>query len=416
MRVILASGSPRRRELLEQLGIEYEVRVSEADENITPGMKPHEAVEELSYRKAKAVWDLLPEKDTVVGADTVVVLEYQILGKPKNAEQAMEILRHLQGREHFVDTGVTILTKDGLRKTFYEETKVIVTPMSEEEIRSYVSTGDPLDKAGAYGIQGEFAKFVKGIEGDYNCVVGLPAGRLYQELSRLERSQAEKKAVIFDLDGTLSDTIHSLTYCGNEMLKEFGLGPFVDKDYQYFAGDGAANLVKRALRAAGDANLAHFDAAFQKYRELFAVHCMDGVKPFDGMVELIRELKRRGIKIAVLSNKPHAQTIQVVETLFGAGVFDAIQGQEAGLAIKPSPQGVYRILDNWKAAGEQITPANLLYLGDTGTDVLTGRGAGAFTVGALWGFREKEELIWHGADALIETPLELLQFLTDQEK
>lgn len=416
MRVILASGSPRRRELLEQLGIEYEVRVSEADENITPGMKPHEAVEELSYRKAKAVWDLLPEKDTVVGADTVVVLEDQILGKPKDAEQAMEMLRHLQGREHFVDTGVTILTKDGLRKTFYEETKVIVTPMSEEEIRSYVSTGDPLDKAGAYGIQGEFAKYVKGIEGDYNCVVGLPAGRLYQELSRLERSQAEKKAVIFDLDGTLSDTIHSLTYCGNEMLKEFGLGPFVDKDYQYFAGDGAANLVKRALRAAGDANLSHFDAAFQKYRELFAVHCMDGVRPFDGMVELIRELKRRGIKIAVLSNKPHAQTIQVVETLFGAGVFDAIQGQEAGLAIKPSPQGVYRILDNWRAAGEQITPANLLYLGDTGTDVLTGRGAGAFTVGALWGFREKEELIWHGADALIETPLELLQFVTNFEK
>ena len=416
MRVILASGSPRRRELLEQLGMEYEVRVSEADENITPGMKPHEAVEELSYRKAKAVWDLLPEKDTVVGADTVVVLEDQILGKPKDAEQAMEMLRHLQGREHFVDTGVTILTKEGLRKTFFEETKVIVTPMSEEEIRSYVATGDPLDKAGAYGIQGEFAKYVKGIEGDYNSVVGLPAGRLYQELSRLERSRTEKKAVIFDLDGTLSDTIHSLTYCGNEMLKAFGLGPFADKDYQYFAGDGAANLVKRALRAAGDAELTNFDAAFQKYRELFAVHCMDGVRPFDGMVQLIAELKRRGIKIAVLSNKPHAQTIQVVETLFGKGVFDVIQGQEAGLAIKPSPQGVYRILDNWKAAGEQITPANLLYLGDTGTDVLTGRSAGAFTVGALWGFREREELIRHGADALIKTPLELLRLLTNQEK
>lgn len=411
--VVLASGSPRRRELLEQIGIKFDVRVSEVDEEIAPGTKPHQAVEELSYRKAKAVWEELQEKETVIGADTVVALGDQILGKPKDADEAKEMLTRLQGREHYVYTGVTILTKEGKRVTFHEGTKVTFTPMSREEIDSYVATGDPLDKAGAYGIQGEFAKYVKGIQGDYNSVVGLPAGRLYQELTRIERETAPKKAVIFDLDGTLSDTIQSLTYCGNEMLKELGFGPFEAKDYQYFAGDGAANLVKRALRASGDMELRSFDKAFPRYKEIFAVHCMDGVKPFDGITELVAELKKRGLKLAVLSNKPHAETIRVVETLFGKDTFDVLQGQEPGLALKPSADGVFRILEKLRAGGEEILPENVLYLGDTGTDVLTGRGAGAFTVGVLWGFREREELLENGADALISHPAEALSFLTE---
>ncbi|MBR4734427.1 MAG: HAD family hydrolase [Lachnospiraceae bacterium] len=228
---------------------------------------------------------------------------------------------------------------------------------------------------------------------------------------RIGRASAPKKAVIFDLDGTLSDTIQSLTYCGNEMLKELGYGPFEAKDYQYFAGDGAANLVKRALRASGDMELRSFDKAFPRYKEIFAVHCMDGVKPFDGITELVAELKKRGLKLAVLSNKPHAETIRVVETLFGKGTFDVLQGQEPGLALKPSADGVFRILEKLRADGEEILPENVLYLGDTGTDVLTGRGAGAFTVGVLWGFREREELLENGADALISHPLEALSFL-----
>ena len=411
MYVVLASGSPRRRELLEQIGIEFEVKVSDADESVDAALRPYEVVEELSYRKAKAVWEQLEVKETVVGADTVVAVDDEILGKPKDAEDAKRMLRELRGREHYVYTGVTILTKDGMRKTFHEGTKVLVTPMSEAEIDSYVASGDPMDKAGAYGIQGEFAKYVKGIEGDYNSVVGLPAGRLYQELKRLERAKAPKKAMIFDLDGTLSDTIHSLTYCGNETLKEFGLGPFEDKDYQYFAGDGAANLVKRALRAAGDAELEHFDAAFRRYKEIFSVHCMDGVKPFEGTPELVAECKKRGLKLAVLSNKPHDQTVQVVETLFGKNVFDVIQGQEAGLAIKPSPEGVFRILEKMNADGAQIKPENVIYLGDTNTDVKTGRGAGAYTVGALWGFREREELVDGGADTLAAHPMDVAKLL-----
>ena len=411
MYVILASASPRRRELLEQIGMDFDVQVSEADENIAPGMKPFEAVEELSYRKAKAVWDDLTKKEIVVGADTVVALDDQILGKPKNAVEAEKMLLQLQGREHCVYTGVTILTKDGERVTFHEGVKVFVTPMSREEICSYVATKDPMDKAGSYGIQGEFAKYVKGIQGDYNSVVGLPVGRLYQELRRIERAKAAKKVVIFDLDGTILDTIHSLTYCGNATLKAFGFGPFEEKDYQYFAGDGAANLVKRALRASGDMELSHFYEAFAKYKEIFGEHCMDGVKPFQDIPELIRELKKRGAKLAVLSNKPHAESIRVVESIFGKDVFDIIQGQMAGLALKPSADGVFQILQWLGEVGERILPENVLYLGDTGTDMLTGRSAGAFTVGALWGFRDREELMDAGADALVSKPLEVLTFI-----
>ena len=410
MYVILASASPRRKELLEQIGMEFRVMVSEANEDLEPGILPQEAVEELSYRKAKAIWDGLQEKETVVGADTVVALEDQILGKPKNPEDAVNVLKRLQGREHFVYTGVTILTKDGKRVTFHEETKVCFTPMSEEEIKAYVATGDPLDKAGAYGIQGECAKYVRAICGDYNNVVGLPVGRLYQELARLERRRMEKKAVIFDLDGTLSDSIYSMRVSGNEALKEFGYGPFQDEDYKYFVGDGAANLVRRALMASGDRELTHFEAAFCRYKEIFALHCMDGVKPYEGMTELIKRLRERGMKLAVLSNKPHREAVKVVELLFGEGTFDVIQGQTEDLPIKPSPEGVFRVLEKLsERAGEAILPGNLFYLGDTGTDVRTGRSAGAYTVGVLWGFRKREELVENGADALIAHPLELLE-------
>lgn len=412
MHVILASASPRRRELLEQIGIDFEVKVSEADETIAPGTKPHEAVEELSYRKAKAVWDILEEKEIVIGSDTVVVFQEKILGKPRDEKEAKEMLRSLQGREHSVYTGVTILTREGLRKTFHEETKVFFTPMSEKEIDAYVATKDPLDKAGAYGIQGECAKYVRCIAGDYNTVVGLPVGRLYQELARIERAEAPKKAVIFDLDGTLSDSIHSLTFSGNEALREFGYGPFGEEDYKYFVGDGAANLIKRALRASGDEELVHYTEAFRRYREIFAEHCMDGVKPYAGMRELLAALKEKGIRLAVLSNKPHEESVKVVEALFGKGMFEVIQGQSPEIPIKPSPQGVFKILERLnEKGGEEILPENLLYLGDTGTDVLTGRGAGAFTIGVLWGFRKMEELVENGADVVIRHPMEALEYL-----
>lgn len=215
-----------------------------------------------------------------------------------------------------------------------------------------------------------------------------------------------KKAVIFDLDGTLSDSIASMKYCGDRALAPFGYGPFPESAYKYFVGDGAANLVKRALVAAGDTELVHFKEAFALYKEYFAKDCMYQVKPYREIPELLEELKRQELKIAVLSNKPHDQTVDVIETLFGKDYFDMIQGQKDGLPIKPDPSGVFVILKEFG-----LTADDILYLGDTATDMKTGKSAGAFTVGALWGFRDRKELEEGHADAIISHPLQLLDFV-----
>lgn len=229
-KIILASASPRRRELLTQIGLDFEVVVSETEEKIT-STEPAKVVEELSAQKAEAVWEKLrsmtasqgsvtkaerldegsgvsrtdegseafePEQtsgettmtDTLVlGADTVVACDGKILGKPADTEAAAAMLTMLQGRGHEVYTGVTILYEEnGERKTltFHEKTIVHFYPMTDAQIREYVATGDPMDKAGSYGIQGFCARYIRGIEGDYNNVVGLPVGRVYQELHGLQ--------------------------------------------------------------------------------------------------------------------------------------------------------------------------------------------------------------------------------------
>ena len=215
-----------------------------------------------------------------------------------------------------------------------------------------------------------------------------------------------KRAVIFDLDGTLSDSLASIKYCADRAVAPFGYGPFTPGQYKYFVGDGAANLIKRCLEAGGDEKLVHFEGAFALYREIFRENCMYEVKPYEGIPRLLETLKKRGIKIAVLSNKPHAETVNVIETLFGRGYFDIIQGQKEGIPIKPSPEGVFKILEELGLAAQDV-----LYLGDTSTDMKTGKSAGAFTVGALWGFRERGELEQNHADAVIEEPMELLEYL-----
>ena len=159
--LILASGSPRRRELMSQVGLDFTVVTSDADENIKE-MEPEDYVRELSSIKAQSVLE-------------------QILTKPKDEEDAFRILKSLEGQIHQVYTGVTICSTHK-NVSFYEKTDVWVYDMTDEEIRDYISTGEPMDKAGAYGIQGKFAAYIKGIEGDYNNVVGLPVARLVHEL------------------------------------------------------------------------------------------------------------------------------------------------------------------------------------------------------------------------------------------
>lgn len=214
-----------------------------------------------------------------------------------------------------------------------------------------------------------------------------------------------KKAVIFDLDGTLSDSIQSIKYSGDKAMEAFGYGPFSVEQYKYFVGDGAVNLVRRALEAGGDTKLSHFEEAYGLYREIFKENCMFRVRPYEGIRELLAALKAQEVKIAVLSNKPHAETVNVIESLFGKGCFDVIQGQKENVAIKPNPEGAFRIL-----ALLGLDTSEVVYLGDTATDMKTGKNAGFFTVGALWGFRDRQELEENGADAIISHPLELLRY------
>lgn len=188
MEIILASASPRRKELLEQIGLNFQIKVSDVEEKITR-TKPSEIVEELSGQKAEAVLRSLPAEGEVlvIGADTIVACKNRILGKPAGRKDAVEMLSTLQGGTHEVYTGVTLLHRGASkgaeveRKTFHEVTRVHFYSMTEGEVGEYVSTNDCMDKAGAYGIQGFCARYISGIEGDYNNVVGLPVGRLYQE-------------------------------------------------------------------------------------------------------------------------------------------------------------------------------------------------------------------------------------------
>lgn len=188
-RIILASQSPRRRELLTQIGLKFEVIPSTVEEVIT-STNSVEVVQELAQQKARDVANVAAKETPkesllVIGADTIVVYEGKILGKPEDKEDAVRMLAMLQGKEHSVYTGVALLTGEQ-EIIFAEETRVQMCPMTPEEIAWYVNTGEPMDKAGAYGIQGLCARFVRQIQGDYNNVVGLPVGRIYQELKKEE--------------------------------------------------------------------------------------------------------------------------------------------------------------------------------------------------------------------------------------
>lgn len=194
MDIVLASASPRRRELLHQIGWEFRICVSQVEEKITKKV-PWEVVEELSRQKAEEVFGRQLSEDSgrrpllVIGADTIVACDGSILGKPADREAAIAMLLRLQNRSHHVYTGVTLCYRDEKGatavRTFHEETLVSFYPMTKEEILSYADSGEPMDKAGAYGIQGLCARYISGIQGDYNNVVGLPVGRLYQEVRAL---------------------------------------------------------------------------------------------------------------------------------------------------------------------------------------------------------------------------------------
>lgn len=187
MRIVLASGSPRRREILDQVGIKYEVKPSKKEEVIT-STNPSEVVKELSMMKAM---DVAEKEDNciVIGADTVVSNNGMILGKPKDEEDAKKMLADLSGKAHSVFTGVAIIKKENntiVTENFSVETKVKICEMTEKEISTYVATGEPMDKAGAYAVQGIFAQYIEGLEGDYYNVVGFPISAICKCLKKMD--------------------------------------------------------------------------------------------------------------------------------------------------------------------------------------------------------------------------------------
>ena len=185
MGIVLASRSPRRRQLLEQMGLrDFRIVCSDADETASPGLTPPALVEALSARKAAAVQHAAAAGDLIIAADTVVALDGRVLGKPADGPDAFAMLSALSGRRHQVYTGLTVVC-GAQRLTEHEVTAVTFRSLSSAEICAYIATGEPMDKAGAYGIQGRGALFVEGIEGDYYNVMGLPVCRLGRILARL---------------------------------------------------------------------------------------------------------------------------------------------------------------------------------------------------------------------------------------
>lgn len=181
MNVILASGSPRRRELMGYVVPEFEVLPADIDETLPENIPAEKSAEYLAVKKAAHIAGLRPES-LVIGSDTVVIIDGEVLGKPADEADAERMLRLLSGKAHEVITGVCIIYGDK-KKSFSEKTRVKFYPLTDEEIRGYIASGDPMDKAGAYGIQGCGCVFIEGVEGDFFNVMGLPAARLRRELA-----------------------------------------------------------------------------------------------------------------------------------------------------------------------------------------------------------------------------------------
>ena len=214
------------------------------------------------------------------------------------------------------------------------------------------------------------------------------------------------RACIFDLDGTLTDTLESLVYSVNGTLNEMGLPEITRRQCQAFVGNGARRLLEDSLEAAGDAGHTRIEEAVEIYKRIFDMNCTYLVKPYEGIMELLEVLKLRNIKAIVLSNKPHGQTVKVVQEVIGQELIDWAQGQQEDVARKPDPEAVYTILDRYNIKKEEC-----LYIGDSEVDIKTGHNAGLTTIGVTWGFRSREQLLEAGALNLIDKAEGLLNFL-----
>jgi phosphoglycolate phosphatase len=212
------------------------------------------------------------------------------------------------------------------------------------------------------------------------------------------------KLCIFDLDGTVLDTVSSIAHYANYALERHGIEPIDPKEYRYLAGGGIVSLMRGVLRYRGrEGDEALYESLYRTYDDAYNADVAYLTTVFDGMRETLDELKRRGIKIAIVSNKPDYAAREVVERLYGKDYFDFVTGQTDAYPLKPDPSSVLAVAERFGAAKEEI-----LYVGDTSTDMKTAGNAGLFAVGVLWGFRGRTELLESGADVLLSHPSELL--------
>ena len=215
------------------------------------------------------------------------------------------------------------------------------------------------------------------------------------------------KLCIFDLDGTVLDTVSSIAHFANYALAEHGIQPIDPAEYRYLAGGGIVSLMRGVLKYRGlDGNEALYEALYRTYDEAYTENPAYLSSVFDGMRETLDEIKARGIKIAIVSNKPHYMATEVVETLYGKDYFDFVLGQSEAYPLKPDPSAVLAVAERFAAETSEI-----LYVGDTSTDMQTAKNASLFAVGVLWGFRGRDELLASGADVLLSHPSELLDLL-----
>ena len=211
------------------------------------------------------------------------------------------------------------------------------------------------------------------------------------------------KAIIFDLDGTLLDTVETIAYYGNKALKKFGFCDIETEKYKYLAGSGAKNLVKGMLQTVGAYDDEIFGKVFEYYNEEYNKDTLYKTAVYDGINDLLSKAKKSGLKLAVLSNKPHHATVDVLGKFFVENTFDFKLGAREGVPLKPDPTAAVMLAESLEVQAEEC-----IYVGDTDVDMQTGKNAGFYTVGVLWGFRDKKELEENGADFIVSHPTEIL--------
>ena len=217
------------------------------------------------------------------------------------------------------------------------------------------------------------------------------------------------KACIFDLDGTLTDTLDSLLFSVNEMMKELELHEITREQCRMYVGNGAKVLVRKALESAGVREEEYFDKAFRTFQRIFDQNCTYHVRPYKGIVSLLAGLKAQGMKLGVLSNKPDRQAVHVVQEIFGDRAFDLVRGQREGVPRKPDPAALLEMAANLKSGLSEV-----IYIGDSEVDIKTGQAAGVKTILVSWGFRSTEDLIKAGAEQIVDSVQEIFEITKEE--